>query len=98
VSALREFVEADRLSDKTETVPTQVFEALGFQWDCRGESSPRCRLPGPKVKALRRIVALQASRSEMSPDITQAIIRHRCGHGCRRAGYPGGSSAWKQCL
>ena len=39
------------------------------------------------------LVALQASRSEMSPDITQAIIRHRCGHGCRRAGYPGGSSA-----
>ena len=42
--------------DKTETVPTQVFEALGFQWDCRGDSSPRCRLPGPKVKALRRMV------------------------------------------
>jgi hypothetical protein len=39
------------------------------------------------------LVALQASRSEMSPDICQAIIRHRCGHGCRRAGYPGGNSA-----
>ena len=42
--------------DKTETLPMQVFEALGFQWDCRGDSSPRCRLPGPKVKALRRMV------------------------------------------
>ena len=39
------------------------------------------------------LVALQASRSEMSPDICQAIIRHRCGHGCRRAGYPGGRNA-----
>jgi len=41
---------------KTETLPMQVFEALGFQWDCRGDSSPRCRLPEPKVKALRRMV------------------------------------------
>ena len=39
------------------------------------------------------LVLLQASRSEMSPDITQAIIRHRCGHACRRAGNPGGSRA-----
>jgi hypothetical protein len=42
--------------EKTLTVPTQVFEALGFEWDCR-DGSPLCRLPSRKVKALARMAA-----------------------------------------
>ena len=41
--------------DKTNFHPKQVFEALGFVWDCSSTESPRCKLPIPKVKALVRM-------------------------------------------
>ena len=41
--------------DKTNTVPTQVFEALGFEWDCSDATSPLCRYPRSKRKALSRM-------------------------------------------
>ena len=41
--------------DKTNTVPTQEFEALGFEWDCSDATSPLCRYPRSKRKALSRM-------------------------------------------
>ena len=58
---------------KTNTIPTQVFDALGFVWDCTDRLSPLCRLPVRKVKALARMAGRLARMFQSEPALKKVV-------------------------
>ena len=64
---------------KTNVVPVQVFEALGFEWDCQPAVSPLCRLPLRKVKALARMAKRMANMFEHARPVSCRLVARYLG-------------------
>ena len=60
--------------NKTNTVPSQQFEALGFNWDCSDPTSPLCRYPERKRKALARMVTRLAAMQQRGAAVPLRLL------------------------